>query len=984
MSVSIRLLCCLLLGIGGLAAAAEDGMDPNPLPIGFTEEELTRLHEIGMDHVATAPPAVTIRNSAEWERSQGVIIRYPFGISYAIIAEMAEDLMVTTIVANSSQQSSVQSYYAANGVNLANCDFLIAPTNTYWTRDYGPWFIFEGGGDMAITDPIYNRPRPQDDVIPQAIGAAWGLTVYGMSLATPGGNHMSDGLGRSISTRLVYDENTSFTHAEVDSIMQAYTGNEFTVLDYVESGGIHHIDVWAKFLSPTTILVKDVSTSNSSYALLNARAEQLSQMTSAWGKPYTVVRVFCPSGAGYTNSIILNNKVLVPIINNAYYDNLALQVYQDAMPGYEVLGFTGSWLYDDGLHCRAMGVPDSNMLWVKHVPLQDQSDTVNDYYVGVTVVDHSDAGLIPDSLKIFYSINDGPFYSAPLYAEAKQDSFYGYIPAQSGIGEVAYYIQAADSSGRVETHPFIGAPGAHRFSMELPPELEIAESEVYDSLQPGDVSVQSVRVRNHGGGVLRISFSSGDAWLTCDPSEQEVYPGDSLDFAMTIASEQMAYGDNAGSLDFTSNDGGNPSGSIAVYAHLYTPDIFIAETSIDENLEEGDSSIYELVIYNYGPGRLDFEAVGQMFQNKNASISSAPTPSAVPRELLGYHAPGLDKDDPAEPFYAPRRAGYGGPDGYGHAWVDSDEPGGPSYAWVDISGDGAEVVLGDDEATAALGIGFDFPFYDSVYNQLYIGSNGIAAFDEGISSRSNSSLPNTGFTSLIAMWWDDLDPRKGGHIYYYHDAANQRFIVSFVEIRFYSGASGTGSLNFQLILNADGGIKLQYGLMDPGVLTLASATIGIQNAEADDALEIVNNAVYMHNDLAVEITAEHWLSVSPAGGSIEPFGSTSINVGFNGADLATGLYSGQVLVSSNDPDAPSWSLPVSLTVAAWVCGDIDGSGSGPDIGDLVYLVDFMFSGGPPPPVIEAANVDGEGGIDIADLVYLVDFMFNQGPAPACP
>ncbi|MCK4462580.1 MAG: hypothetical protein KAW46_12295, partial [candidate division Zixibacteria bacterium] len=101
-------------------------------------------------------------------------------------------------------------------------------------------------------------------------------------------------------------------------------------------------------------------------------------------------------------------------------------------------------------------------------------------------------------------------------------------------------------------------------------------------------------------------------------------------------------------------------------------------------------------------------------------------------------------------------------------------------------------------------------------------------------------------------------------------------------------------------------------------------------------------------------------------------------------DLETGLYSGQVLVSSNDPDTPSWSLPVSLTVAAWVCGDIDGSGSGPDIGDLVYLVDYMFSGGPPPPVEAAANVDGVNGIDIADLVYLVDFMFNEGPAPTCP
>ena len=70
-----------------------------------------------------------------------------------------------------------------------------------------------------------------------------------------------------------------------------------------------------------------------------------------------------------------------------------------------------------------------------------------------------------------------------------------------------------------------------------------------------------------------------------------------------------------------------------------------------------------------------------------------------------------------------------------------------------------------------------------------------------------------------------------------------------------------------------------------------------------------------------------------------------------------------------------------------VRGDINHSGEGPDIADLVYLVSFMFSGGPPPPVMAEANVDGSGveNPDIADLVYLVAYMFSGGPAPVpCP
>lgn len=79
---------------------------------------------------------------------------------------------------------------------------------------------------------------------------------------------------------------------------------------------------------------------------------------------------------------------------------------------------------------------------------------------------------------------------------------------------------------------------------------------------------------------------------------------------------------------------------------------------------------------------------------------------------------------------------------------------------------------------------------------------------------------------------------------------------------------------------------------------------------------------------------------------------------------------------------PDWIWGVYVKYGAWyVPGDVDMSG-GIDIQDLVYLVTYMFNGGPQPWVLGACEMDGNGvGPDIADLVYLVTYMFGGGPPP---
>jgi len=64
-----------------------------------------------------------------------------------------------------------------------------------------------------------------------------------------------------------------------------------------------------------------------------------------------------------------------------------------------------------------------------------------------------------------------------------------------------------------------------------------------------------------------------------------------------------------------------------------------------------------------------------------------------------------------------------------------------------------------------------------------------------------------------------------------------------------------------------------------------------------------------------------------------------------------------------------------------IIGDADGSG-GIDIDDVVYLIAYIFTGGPAPVTsLCCGDADGSGGVDIDDVVYLVAYIFTGGPAP---
>jgi hypothetical protein len=90
-------------------------------------------------------------------------------------------------------------------------------------------------------------------------------------------------------------------------------------------------------------------------------------------------------------------------------------------------------------------------------------------------------------------------------------------------------------------------------------------------------------------------------------------------------------------------------------------------------------------------------------------------------------------------------------------------------------------------------------------------------------------------------------------------------------------------------------------------------------------------------------------------------------------------FCGQAVSDMDNPTADP--IVFNITVPPpYTCGDADGSGA-VDIDDVVFLIAYIFSGGPEPVPYESGDADCSGAIDIDDVVWLIAYIFSGGNAP---
>jgi len=99
-------------------------------------------------------------------------------------------------------------------------------------------------------------------------------------------------------------------------------------------------------------------------------------------------------------------------LTGSQWDEEAIESYEEAMPGYEIIGIIdNSWLNSDALHCRTKGLADLGMLYIDHLPTTGTVTYQETYEINANITACSGDAIYADSVFVFYKINNGSYTS---------------------------------------------------------------------------------------------------------------------------------------------------------------------------------------------------------------------------------------------------------------------------------------------------------------------------------------------------------------------------------------------------------------------------------------------------------------------------------------------------------------------------------------------------------------------------------------------
>jgi len=81
-----------------------------------------------------------------------------------------------------------------------------------------------------------------------------------------------------------------------------------------------------------------------------------------------------------------------------------------------------------------------------------------------------------------------------------------------------------------------------------------------------------------------------------------------------------------------------------------------------------------------------------------------------------------------------------------------------------------------------------------------------------------------------------------------------------------------------------------------------------------------------------------------------------------------------------DAESP-WSDMAAIAV--YDAGDANSDGA-VNVGDAVFIINYVFKGGQAPSPVECGNANCDAAVNVGDAVFIINYVFKGGAAPGCP
>ncbi|MFN6146873.1 MAG: agmatine deiminase family protein [Planctomycetota bacterium] len=465
MSNHLRFLAALPCCVAAVAAQQQypEGVD---IPRALTAAEAAWIAQNPLavaGDAPTPPPTGPVRCAAEYEPMDGLCLAYEgTSAQLAIVQQIARHVTTTgqarafVYCDTASEAATATSALAAAGCDMARVVTLVATTDTIWIRDYGPRYVFEGDC-RAIVDHTYNRPRPNDDAMPEHFGGVMRHRVYGIPLVHGGGNYHLDGLGSGHATALIQNENPGLTAAQIVGHWQSYQNLQTTLWNAFPTSvdATQHIDMWMQVYGDRKAMISDWPAQPGSTQDVICDGAAATLTAQGW----TVARIPARSVSGvhytYTNMVLCNGVAIVPSYTNASVspDNaVALAAWQAALPGKTVVQVNCQGLVTSAgvMHCIVMHVPAHRgglapTAYLK-TPNGGQSLAPGAQVVVEWLAD-DDAAVTAIDLQL--SANNGQSYPYTLASNLPHTGSWTWTVPDLQIAQARLRVVARDAQGRV-------------------------------------------------------------------------------------------------------------------------------------------------------------------------------------------------------------------------------------------------------------------------------------------------------------------------------------------------------------------------------------------------------------------------------------------------------------------------------------------------------------------------------------------------------